>query len=207
MSLTMSRVFVSGSLSQNSLPVPVVEALHAIEQGGLQVLVGDALGVDLLVQRLLASDDYDNVTVYHITAAPRHFVRQSWKTVRVPVDTEDEAMTRGGHFTRAAQMVKDVAMARAADYGLVVWQDVRVNRFGNVEISKGSLNNIYNLLSEGKPLKLFLATHPEMGLFPLGSLSRFEELVMRKNVVDSRTLAYYKKTYPPKYTQDQFPIV
>lgn len=61
----MSRIFViSGSRSINELPYEVYEVLDRIIQGDYQVYIGDAPGVDSLVQQYLVNKYYTKVTVW-----------------------------------------------------------------------------------------------------------------------------------------------
>ena len=46
----MSTVFISGSISIKKLPRPVEESLSKISDANMEVLVGDADGVDLMIQ-------------------------------------------------------------------------------------------------------------------------------------------------------------
>ena len=109
-------VFVSGSRSIRTLPTTATVSLDRIMTRGFTVLVGDCYGVDDMVQRYLAGRQYAHVLVYHIGDRPRH--NQGFRTVRV-----------GG----SRQTDKDAAMARAADYGLAIWDGVSAGTRKNIE--------------------------------------------------------------------------
>lgn len=119
-------VFISGSLSIASLPEPVIERIGGIVERALPVLIGDARGVDRLVQRHLADRDITAVTVYCSGDGPRHNLGD-WPVRNIP--------SSGRKGTAAYHIPKDAAMARDASSGLVIW-DGR---------SRGSLANIHRL--------------------------------------------------------------
>ena len=89
-------------------------------------------------------------------------------------------------------MIKDKAMSDDADFGLVVWKDTSKNRFGNISVSKGSLNNIYNLLVQNKYVGLFYIPRPEKGIMKFKNIVEFEEQVIEK-LVQQETKDYYYK--------------
>ena len=89
-------------------------------------------------------------------------------------------------------MLKDKAMSDDADFGLVIWKDTSKNRFGNISVSKGSLNNIYNLLVQNKYVGLFYIPNPEKGIMKFKSVVEFEKQVI-ENLVQKETKDYYYK--------------
>jgi hypothetical protein len=104
---------------------------------GFRFFVGDANGADRAIQEHLAKRGYDRVVIYSVTGILRNNVGH-WE-VR-SVDAPRGA--RGFEFYAA----KDSQMARDASYGLMVW-DGR---------SRGTLENVRNLLSQGKPVAVYL---------------------------------------------------
>lgn len=100
----MKKVVISGSRGVRVLPEAARAALRKIMELELEVLVGDAKGVDCLVQQSLHAAGYPHVSVYHIGARPRH--NCGFRTVAVAgVRYED----------------KDIVMCQAAEYGLAIW--------------------------------------------------------------------------------------
>ena len=124
----MINVFVSGSRSIRALPDSALQSLHNIMKLGFRVLVGDAPGVDALVQEFFAQHGYEKVAVHHVGRHPRTS-NTPFTVIRVP-----------GTF----QVAKDVAMSRLADYGLAIW-DGR---------SSGTLGNIRRLQDRGVKCKV-----------------------------------------------------
>jgi len=155
-------------------------------------LIGDAKGIDKNIQDMLKADNYKNVEVYHVGPSPRNLSDREWIDRRIPVDTENEKFFKNGKYTREAQMIKDKAMSNDADFGLVIWQDTSKNRFGNISVSKGSLNNIYNLLVQNKYVGLFYIPKPEKGIMKFKNIAEFEEQVIEK-LVQKETKDYYYK--------------
>lgn len=98
------KVCISGSLSIRSLPAAAIGRLDTILALGAEVLIGDAPGVDTLVQSLLADRGYRNVTVWHCGTTPRNNVG-GWPTRAV----------RGSYTDR------DREMCAAAEFGLAIW--------------------------------------------------------------------------------------
>jgi hypothetical protein len=131
----MSKVFIGGSRSITRIPAAVQVRLDRIVERGLRVLVGDAPGVDTAIQRDLQQRGHRNVTVYCSGTKPRNNVG-GWPVEAVPVP----AGVQGFAF----YSVKDRAMVRDADYGLILWD-------GD---SAGSAMQALRLLLLGKPVVL-----------------------------------------------------
>ncbi len=186
------KFFISGSISSKDIPQEVIKSVDESREKGYTILVGDARGIDKNVQDMLKADNYKNVEVYYIGSSPRNFSDRDWIGKHIPVDIENESLYKNGKYTREAQMIKDKAMANEADFGLVIWQDTSKNRFGNISVSKGSLNNIYNLLTQNKYVGLYFVPAPEYGIMKFNDLTDFEEKVIEK-LVQKETKKYYYK--------------
>lgn len=132
----MKKVFCGGSISCKVLPLEVTTALDKIVEINLQVLVGDANGVDVLIQKYLAEKQYKNVCVYHMARGLRSCLDYGW--VRKPV-----ASVKG---SRTAWTPKDVVMRNDCDYGLFVWDSK----------SKGTAENMEDLKRQAKGYRVFL---------------------------------------------------
>lgn len=100
----MKKVVVSGSRGVRVLPEAARVALRKLMQLELEVLVGDAEGVDCLVQQYMRAAGYPHVTVYHIGRHPRH--NCGFRTVAVAGTRYED---------------KDIVMCQAAAYGLAIW--------------------------------------------------------------------------------------
>lgn len=134
------KVFVTGSISITKLSNEIVSSLEKIMQNQLQVLVGDAKGVDSIIQDYFNKFGYYNVVVYSIDNWPRYMATKEFgfKKINVP------SCIRGG---REMQSQKDVAMTDDSDFSLVIWDGK----------SKGSYANIIRSLEQEKGTKVFLA--------------------------------------------------
>ncbi|MCG8292055.1 MULTISPECIES: hypothetical protein [Pseudomonas] len=133
----MPRVFIAGSITIKRLPPQVEARLDNIRSSGLDVLVGDAGGVDHAVQRYFHQALYPAVTVYCSGDTPRHN-DGGWPltTVLPPANAKG----------RAFHTAKDLAMAADCDYGLMIW-DCK---------SPGTLGNVLELLGRQKKSVVYL---------------------------------------------------
>lgn len=110
---------------------------------GYEVLVGDCYGVDASVQSFYSKLGYKNVVIYAGNGQARHNIGH-WRVHSVPVPT----YLRGFDFYKQ----KDIAMVNEADYGLMIWDGE----------SRGTLNNIVNLVAQNKKALVYLATQDSM---------------------------------------------
>ena len=98
----------------------------------MKVLIGDAYGVDTLVQQMLKDKyDYPFVTVYASNGKARNNIG-NWNVKAIDVPS--------GIYGREFYTYKDVAMSNDCDFGFMLWDGK----------SKGTLNNIERLLSMDK---------------------------------------------------------
>lgn len=188
----MVKMFISGSIASKEIPEDVIRSVDDSRKRNYTILIGDARGIDKNIQDMLKSDNYKNVEVYHVGPSPRNFSDKEWVDRRVPVDIENEKLFKNGKYTREAQMIKDKAMSKDADFGLVIWQDTSINRFGKVSVSKGSLNNIYNLLIQEKYVGLYYIPRPDKGIMKFKDIDSFEKEVIEQ-LVQKETKDYYYK--------------
>ncbi|MUK93769.1 hypothetical protein GNP80_15160 [Aliivibrio fischeri] len=134
----MDSVFFSGSISIKTLPERVKQSLDIIKnEGKYRILVGDANGVDALIQKYCAKIGLTNVTIYTIGDTPRnqeaHF---KVEYVKVP-----EGIRNG----RQRQTVKDEKMTFDSNISYVIWD----------EQSQGSFTNIIRALKNDKKVRVF----------------------------------------------------
>ncbi|MGG6194019.1 hypothetical protein ACQV2B_07980 [Pantoea allii] len=132
-----TTVFVAGSITIKKLDPLIVERLKKIVDQNFNVVVGDATGVDSSVQQELVHMGCRAATVFSSSSKPRNNLG-SW-----PVNVVHTHHTPG---TRAFFTAKDIKMAEAADYGLMVW-DTK---------SPGTLSNVIELLSRKKSSVVFI---------------------------------------------------
>jgi len=134
----MTNIFIGGSRRITQLAQPVLQRLDNILSSQFTVLVGDASGVDLHVQKYLFSKNYRNVIVFCTGNACRNNIGQ-WETRNVAT----EMRSKGFSF----YTIKDLQMAKEATYGFMIW-DAK---------SKGTLNNMLNLLRLEKKILVYFA--------------------------------------------------
>src|ERR1700712_3056111 len=151
----MTTVFIAGSINIKSLDPKVKERINNIVASDFEVVVGDASGADTSIQEYLLSLERSKTTVFCSGSAPRNNLGQ-W-----PARTVDSKHSKGSRdfFTE-----KDVVMAEAVDYGLMIW-DVK---------STGTLSNVIELLSRKKKSLVFVNKEKEFKL--VGDVSQLEEL-------------------------------
>lgn len=155
----MHTVFVAGSRAISKLNSPIRDRLDNIVKQDLKVLIGDANGVDKAVQIYLAQRKYKKVIVYCMDECRNNI--GGWPTRE---HTVESGRRRDRHFYG----IKDLAMAKDATHGFMLWDGV----------SKGTLTNVINLLRSEKPVLLYSALQKEF--YTLRSL---EELTHALNLI------------------------
>jgi hypothetical protein len=133
----MTKVFIGGSQSITKLPASVAARIDKIVEEDFTILIGDASGVDACVQKYLAEKAYANALVFCTGVCRKN--AGGWKAMVVQANA--------GEIGFDFYALKDREMARETDYGFMVW-DGR---------SKGTLNNVLNLLSENKSALVFFS--------------------------------------------------
>src|SRR5579864_1646878 len=133
----MTVVFIGGSRAVSRLSVAILERLDDLIQKKCQILIGDANGADKAVQQYLADRDYRNVIVFCAGSCRNNFGK--WEV------REIEAHSSRKDFLYYA--TKDVAMAREAKCGVMLWDGK----------SKGTLHNILNLIGAEKKVLVYFS--------------------------------------------------
>jgi hypothetical protein len=133
----MPTVFIAGSITIKHLDMEVQERLMNVIVQKHPILVGDADGADTAIQQFLFENGARLVTVYCTGKSPRNNIGD-WAIHCVT--------TYHKPGSRAYFTVKDVAMAAAADHGLMIW-DAK---------STGTLSNVIELLSRKKNALVFV---------------------------------------------------
>ena len=137
------KIFIAGAKDVQNLDAAVQQRMMTIYQKGYDVLVGDCCGVDSSVQKFYSDLGYNNVVVYASNGKARNNIG-NWNIRNVAVPS----YFRGFEFYKQ----KDIAMANEADYGFMIW---------NGE-SRGTLNNIINLVSQNKKVLVYLTAQSQM---------------------------------------------
>lgn len=136
------NVFIAGPRAISKLDNVILERLRSICDKKYTVFVGDANGIDKAVQKFLFEIGYANVSVFVSGNAARNNIG-NWQVKNIEVDKKLKG------FDFYAQ--KDLAMAKQADYGFMIW---------NGE-SKGTLNNIINLIGDGKKVLVYFTPNKQ----------------------------------------------
>src|SRR5262245_22935343 len=164
----MITVFIGVSQSISKLPATVTARIDKIVEKDFTVLIGDASGVDACVQKYLAEKAYANALVF-CTGVCRNNAG-GWKTMVVSANAGEKGFD--------CYALKDREMAREADYGFMLW-DGR---------SKGTLNNVLNLLSENKSALVFFS--PEESFHTIRNAEDLSALLAR---CGARALAVFEE--------------
>jgi hypothetical protein len=135
------KVFISGSISEKKLDQRVIDNLDTIISKEYEILIGDAPGIDTLVQNYLKIKKYNNVTVFSITPFARYLASEYFHSRYIPVNNEIKK-------ERERQRCKDIAMSNESDFSLVIWDGK----------SKGSYSNILRALELNKYVKVFYSS-------------------------------------------------
>ena len=141
----MQSVFVAGSRALSKLNAQITARLDNVVKQGFTVLVGDANGADKAVQRYLAEHEYQRVIIYCMDVCRNNIGK--WPVRAHPA----QELRRDRHYYG----IKDLAMAKDATWGFMIWDGA----------SKGTLTNVVNLLKMQKKILLYSA--PEKDFFTL----------------------------------------
>ena len=133
------KIFIAGPRAISKLNSKIIERIDNIIDNNYTILVGDANGVDKTIQYYCNEQNYDNVIVYTAGKNTRNNIG-GWQTINV----ESEKNVKGFEFYK----LKDEQMAKDADYGLMIWNGK----------SRGTFNNILNLVNNSKTVLLYLTT-------------------------------------------------
>ncbi|MDR0306486.1 MAG: hypothetical protein LBI42_06585 [Chitinispirillales bacterium] len=132
-------VFISGSISIGELPKEAIAKLDSIIGKEINVLVGDAKGIDLQVQKYFHKKNYPNVTVYFAGKQIRNNVG-SWKTKSIQTNI---AVKNRLFYTE-----KDKAMVADTDYGLMIWDGKSKGTLNNIKAMQEAQKKFYVILEE-----------------------------------------------------------
>jgi len=126
----------------------VCRRIDNIRENGLTILIGDAHGADKAVQAYLAKQEYPNVVIYCTGGECRNNLG-NWQIVSVPY--------AGKKRSYDYYVAKDIAMADAAQWGLMLWDGE----------SKGTFRNIVDLLHQSKKTAVFYS--PQKAIITLSN--------------------------------------
>lgn len=144
------KVFISGSISIKNLDNNIRVRLENIIEKKMQVLIGDAAGIDSLIQDFFKENNYHNVIVYSIYSSPRNISSPEFDTkfISVPENIKKE---------RERQVYKDKQMTIDSNYSFIIWDNKSKGSYGNairsLKLNKKIviyLNNEQNFLKKDK---------------------------------------------------------
>lgn len=159
----MHSVFVAGSRALSRLNAQIKERLDNILKQNLTVIVGDANGADKAVQRYLAERSYERVIVYCMEVCRNNI--GNWRT-------HEEKTRPGLPRDRHYYGIKDLAMAKDASFGFMIWDGT----------SKGTLTNVLNLVKAEK--KVLLYHSPKKHFFTVRTAGDLHQVLSTSGIKD-----------------------
>lgn len=137
------KVFIGGSIGIKSLDNTVTNELDKYMRSEYEILIGDAHGVDRLVQKHLFANTYKNVVIYASGGNVRNNIG-GWQVEKIEVPS--------GITGKEFYAYKDTAMSADCDCGFMIWNGK----------SKGTLANIRRLSDMGKSVQVYLPEKEHM---------------------------------------------
>jgi hypothetical protein len=153
----MTTVFIGGSRAVSRLNDVIRGQLDDLIQKNCKIYIGDANGADRAVQQYFADRGYRDVVVFCMDHCRNNVGSWPVRPISYLGSKRD--------FSYFAQ--KDLAMAREARCGVMFWDGK----------SKGTLNNIHNLLHEQKAVLVYFS--PEKAFHKLTNESDLKNLLSR----------------------------
>ncbi len=132
------KVFIGGSRKISRINQDIKIRIDNIINSNSTILIGDANGVDKSIQAYLKSINYQNVYIYCINNECRNNLGD-WEVKYIRYDS----IKKDYKYYSA----KDIKMANDTDFGFMIWD-------GD---SKGTLNNIINLIRQNKKILLYFS--------------------------------------------------
>ena len=168
------KVFIGGSRVVSKLNAVIRERLDDLIKRGCTILIGDANGADKAVQTYFAEKDYSNVIVFCMEHCRNNVGAWPARIIEPPAGSKG--------FTYYA--AKDFVMVEEAQCGVVLW-DAK---------SKGTLQNMMNLIAAGKRTLVYFA--PTKDFHVLTNQQELQALLARcdKRYIDSAVRALGVKT-------------
>lgn len=171
------KAFIAGPRAITRLNNPIIKKLKNIADKNISVLIGDANGIDKAIQYYFNDNEYKNVLIYASQGKARNNIG-NWKIKNVIVPPN----VKGFNFYAA----KDIQMAKDADFGLMLWNGK----------SKGTLNNIINLIKYNKKVIIYFI--PAKKFYLIDSKDKLNKFIMN---FDSEVQKLFTKLDYEKYTK------
>ena len=131
------NVFIGGSRAVSKLNAVIRERIDDLIKRSCTIYIGDANGADKAVQQYLAEHHYPNVVVFCMADCRNNIGSWLIRNIEPPSDRKDFSY----------YSAKDLVMSREAQCGLMLW-DAK---------SKGTLQNMLNLVAAGKRTLVYFA--------------------------------------------------
>ena len=180
----MMTVFIGGSRRISRLNDTVKSRADNIIRQGLRVLIGDANGTDKAMQQHFAAKAYKNVVVYCMGKRCRNNLG-SWPTRYIYAERNRKDF--------AYYATKDLEMAKEASGGFMIWDGK----------SKGTLNNILNLLLQQKKVVVYFS--PDKACHTLSSVDDLRGLLGKCSSVDRQKFEKELSLASPSMTDKLHP--
>jgi hypothetical protein len=161
------NVFIGGSRAVSKLNAELRARIDDLVKRGDTILIGDANGADKAVQTHLAKRDYRNVIVFCMKECRNNVGTWPTRSIEPPNNKKD--------FSYYA--AKDLVMAEEAKCGVMLW-DAK---------SKGTLQNLLNLIGAGKRTLVYFA--PSKDFHVLATEQDLQALLARCERRDLETAA------------------
>lgn len=154
----MIKVFIGGSIKITRLNEDIQRRIDNIIQEGYTIFIGDANGADKAVQKYLFDKNYKNIQVFCMGNECRNNIGR-WETRHIEGTT-----SKKDYYYYS---IKDLEMAKETDYGFMIWDGK----------SRGTFNNVINLLKENKKVLLYLS--PTKEFYNLITINDLEKLLAK----------------------------
>lgn len=176
------KVFIGGSRAVAQLNAGIRAKLDDLVRRNCIILIGDANGADKAVQRYFLERHYANVEVFCVGKCRNNVGGWPVRTIEPPNDRKDFSY----------YSAKDFAMAREAGCGVMFWDGK----------SKGTLQNILNLLGAGKKTLVYFA--PSKDFHVLADEQDLQGLLAR---CDRQSIEIASRALGVALVQRSFPLV
>lgn len=176
-------IFIGGSIGISKLNAAIRKRLDDFIRRGDAILIGDSNGADKAVQTYLAEKHYPNVTVYCMEECRNNIGGWPTRHVEPPSKKKDSSY----------YAAKDRVMFREAKCGVMLW-DAK---------SKGTLQNVLNLVDAGKRTLVYFAPTKEFQV--LASEQDLQSLLARCRPSDLNAAAR-KLGLKTSVTQEHLPL-
>jgi hypothetical protein len=133
------KVFISGSIKIKDVPKCAIEKINSIIDKNFQILIGDAKGVDSLIQKYLVKKSFQNVVVYFAGDSIRNNLG-NWPTKQIIGNNKEKG--------RDLYTLKDIEMAVDADYGLMIWDGESKGTLANIKQMKNRNKRFFVIMKE-----------------------------------------------------------